>query len=690
MIINSIKLENIRSYLNETIQFSEGNVLLAGDIGSGKSTILLALEFALFGLSKGILSGDALLRKGKREGSVEVNLEIGGKQHIIKRTLKNVSGKTGQSSGYIIADDVKKEGTAQELKSHILTLLNYPKDLLTKKSLIFRYTVYTPQEAMKKILLDDKEARLDTLRKVFQFDKYKKIRDNTAIYIKHLKEKLNLYKGLAEGIEDKKAELNNKQQELAQLTDNKNSLLPRLKNEREILVATKHRMQELEKNLETFHKIKKNLLVNETSLKEKIAQREKNNGEVENIQLEMQKIRYKLSNMQLKKPVTDILQLKEELVKKELLFNQANNELQQLHGKRQHLESSKQNILDLDECPTCRQPVSDEHKKEINLVTNASLDNLSKNMDLHKTKKSKYENELKDIRQKIELAQKQEHDYQVALKEEELLTRNTTEKQERINAITQTQAQLKQEIGMINTTILELSNELSLITNVDLLEEQIKKERQLMEDQQQSVHTLDLQIATIEQDIKNREEVVNHLVKEVEKKEKARANLQKVQQYHTWLGDFFIQLMSTMEKHVMLQVHSEFNTLFQEWFNILLPDENISIRLDDEFTPVIEQNGYEVELDNMSGGEKTAVSLAYRLALNKVINNLIQNINTKDLLILDEPTDGFSTEQLDRVREVLDQLGLKQVIIVSHENKIESFVENTIRIEKNEHVSKII
>ena len=64
-------------------------------------------------------------------------------------------------------------------------------------------------------------------------------------------------------------------------------------------------------------------------------------------------------------------------------------------------------------------------------------------------------------------------------------------------------------------------------------------------------------------------------------------------------------------------------------------------------------------------------------------------MQTKDLIILDEPTDGFSTEQLDRVREVIDQLGMKQVIIVSHEQKMESFVDNVIRIQKNEHVSSV-
>ena len=58
-------------------------------------------------------------------------------------------------------------------------------------------------------------------------------------------------------------------------------------------------------------------------------------------------------------------------------------------------------------------------------------------------------------------------------------------------------------------------------------------------------------------------------------------------------------------------------------------------------------------------------------------------------IILDEPTDGFSAEQLDRVRDVLDQIGVKQVILVSHESKIESFVDYVIRIEKEEHISRV-
>jgi exonuclease SbcC len=50
MILNSIMIENIRSYNEEVIDFPRGITLFEGDMASGKSTILMGIEFALFGL----------------------------------------------------------------------------------------------------------------------------------------------------------------------------------------------------------------------------------------------------------------------------------------------------------------------------------------------------------------------------------------------------------------------------------------------------------------------------------------------------------------------------------------------------------------------------------------------------------------------------------------------------------------
>jgi exonuclease SbcC len=138
----------------------------------------------------------------------------------------------------------------------------------------------------------------------------------------------------------------------------------------------------------------------------------------------------------------------------------------------------------------------------------------------------------------------------------------------------------------------------------------------------------------------------------------------------------------------MLSLKQEFSNLFSKWFSSLV-SESLNARLDDNFSPIIEQQGYELDYSFLSGGERTAIALAYRLALNQVINSLLSNIKTSNLVILDEPTDGFSAQQLDKIRDVLSQLNVEQLILVSHEQKIEGFVDHIIRIEKNNGISRV-
>jgi len=174
-----------------------------------------------------------------------------------------------------------------------------------------------------------------------------------------------------------------------------------------------------------------------------------------------------------------------------------------------------------------------------------------------------------------------------------------------------------------------------------------------------------------------------NLQEEVEYKEKTRDSLLYYNRLHNWLSEQFSPLVSSMEKNVMARVHTQFSSLFENWFNILV-ETALTARLNEEFTPLVEQQGYELDYAYLSGGERTAAALAYRLALNQVLNSLMSPIKTHDILILDEPTDGFSSHQLDKMRNVLNELKTRQLILVSHEPKIESFVDNIIRFEKQQ------
>jgi DNA repair exonuclease SbcCD ATPase subunit len=67
----------------------------------------------------------------------------------------------------------------------------------------------------------------------------------------------------------------------------------------------------------------------------------------------------------------------------------------------------------------------------------------------------------------------------------------------------------------------------------------------------------------------------------------------------------------------------------------------------------------------------------------------LSSIKTRDIIILDEPTEGFSEFQLDKLRDVLQELDVGQLIIVSHEQKVEGFVDSVVKLRKEAGNSSI-
>ena len=215
MILKKIKLENIRSYENAELEFPAGASILSGDIGSGKTSVLLAIEFALFGLQPG-QRGSSLLRNGKNRGSVALEIEIDNNTIVLERGLEK--GKTvSQSYAKIQINGVEQEISVTELKNKVLSLLNYPKEFAKKTNILYKFTVYTPQEQMKQIILEKPEARLDTLRHIFGIDKYKRVKENTDIFTVRLREQSREYEGRIKDLDDVKEKRKEKQHNLEKL-----------------------------------------------------------------------------------------------------------------------------------------------------------------------------------------------------------------------------------------------------------------------------------------------------------------------------------------------------------------------------------------------------------------------------------------------------------------------------------------
>lgn len=681
MLLKSLQLKNIRSYTCQEIEFPEGTVLLSGDIGSGKSTILLAVEFALFGLLRGDLSGSSLLRNGAEKGSVTLKFQLNKQEITVHRTLKRTKNTVEQDSGHIIKNNTRKDATPQELKTEILELIGYPKSMLTKsKSLVYRYTVYTPQEDMKRIILDSQESRLDILRKVFDIDKYKRIKENTAQYSKSLKEKSKEYAGMTADLEDKKKQKQEKEEQAKEIISSINEHKPKLDQAKRDLEASKKTLSESEKKIQKLQENKKQLEIAEAQLKLKTEQNSNNASEMAALQEEADTLTKELEGKKTEDIAPKIKEKLQQAQKAEQELKEMQAKATAANTKKQISQETKNKIASMNNCPTCLQEVSAIHKTTITEAEDSKIKVFKEQIEQYATETAKKEEELKKTKQETEdLKEQEKQNTLLRLKQE-----NLKEKEQKIRKLKEQQEQLKKEIGEINQKKITLAEAIKQQGETEKEFQETKKE---FDETSQKEKELEIEHTKLTEKKEFLSEIIESLDKEINQKEKARQKLEQIQKYNNWLGEHFLKLIDLIEKQVMTRIYGEFNELFQSWFNILVEDEAIQARLDDRFTPVIQQNGYDIEVENLSGGEKTACALAYRLALNKVINDLITSVQTKQLLILDEPTDGFSTEQLDKIRDVLTELNAKQVIIVSHEPKIETFVDSVIHVQKQEHTS---
>jgi exonuclease SbcC len=140
-----------------------------------------------------------------------------------------------------------------------------------------------------------------------------------------------------------------------------------------------------------------------------------------------------------------------------------------------------------------------------------------------------------------------------------------------------------------------------------------------------------------------------------------------------------------LEQRLLARAQLEFERVFSRAFQTLVEDPRIAARTDGAFTPAVEIDGEWTPPEALSGGERTALALSFRIALGAVVRSAGRL--RLETLILDEPTDGFSPEQVLRMGELLEELALPQVILVSHEAGLASIADRVIKVGKDSGVS---
>lgn len=220
MQIRRLRVRNIRSYLDAEVTFPEGTTFLSGDVGAGKTSLLQAIEMALFGFAE--VDADFLVRHGAPHAEVALSFEGEGHSYEIVRRFKRVQRK-GRTTFDLDRSTFSKDGaTAQysqtELRQRVIELLGFPDNPNPRvPSNLWRWAVYIPQERMREVLLQGPEERRETIRRALGIDRYRIAADNTQLLARELRQRAALLERSAESLRHFDTRLAELREEIPQL-----------------------------------------------------------------------------------------------------------------------------------------------------------------------------------------------------------------------------------------------------------------------------------------------------------------------------------------------------------------------------------------------------------------------------------------------------------------------------------------
>ncbi|MFH1237795.1 MAG: SMC family ATPase [Candidatus Aenigmatarchaeota archaeon] len=181
-MITRVKMVNWKSHLDSELKFSKGVNALIGIMGSGKTSVMQAIAFALFGTfsalgSKKLALDDLIMSKPqkKRHAMVEVEFEAGdGKKYTVRRTIEREKGT--------VAAEIREDGKLLEVSPQGVT--REVERILQMDYDLFQRAIYSEQNALDYFLQIPKGKRMQQIDEMLKLDRYERARES-AVSIKN-------------------------------------------------------------------------------------------------------------------------------------------------------------------------------------------------------------------------------------------------------------------------------------------------------------------------------------------------------------------------------------------------------------------------------------------------------------------------------------------------------------------------
>ncbi len=663
-MITKIKLKNWKSHLDSELDFSKGVNALIGINGSGKSSILDAISFSLFGTfpnhnNRKIGLDDLIMARPGQKEEAEVYLEFfsSGKKYSILRKIK-------KGKGTVLAE-IREDGKLIEVNPNGVT--EHIEKILQIDYPLFSKAVYSEQNNIDYFLTIPKGKRMQHIDKMLKLDRIDFIKECAGSmknsFDNKTEEKMKILTELRkENIEDSlkicSSEIENLQKKGVlleiKLTDimSQKDRLNKVFSEAE---AKNNRIIELNKLLQGLKASEKEV---REGLEEKIGSTR--SLDKDSILETIEATRAQIAGL-------------ENEVKGKKASLEAFRDT--VAGFTAQIKNLSENLSDLEKvnsgrCPICEselQPEKKSHLKEIKgkavVEARKNQENVIKDMGSVKKEIESIENSIKEKSREMDKLNYKLGDFNII---------------ERLNNKIRI---LELEIERFENERLELEKDAKKVDLKDLKEGLFELNKNLGETTSE--------IRLLDNSIRREKSILDGLNKRFSLIKMYETDAEVYSKMSNCLDGFVKALKLTQS-----QLREEFTKTVNSIMSGIWPalyayndftDIRLSIKDSDYVLETKNQDSW-INVDGFaSGGERTLACLALRVAFSLAF---IPNLKW---LILDEPTHNLDSNSVKQFSSALDQnIGsyVNQIFLITHEARIAEDIEGPVyKIERDKSVN---
>lgn len=664
-MIKKITLENWKSHLKTELSFSKGTNVLVGISGAGKTAIMDALCFGLFGTfplanSKAVKLEEVIMTKPvQREHSVvSVDFSYAGKDFTVERTIR----KKGLNEAKLFENGKLVAGPRPtEVNSRVEEVLEVTYELFSR-------AVYTEQNQVDYFLRLNNQERKEKIDDLLMIKKYESVRQNAVSLQNRFRKELELKKNWAKEQEKKNTESDIL--ELKKKTIQKEEQKKLLEEEKKALAARKNALEE--STLKAKEDEKRHKELSEHAIRTDAAMAAK--------KMEIEKLEKALKENPGQKTATTTARQEKEALEKKL--SQARIGLEELRKKstetfqetglaREQLAKTDKHLTELvnshASCPVCRRELDDKTKEKITKealeekkILEEKILALEKDHGLAGEKTLAAQREATTLETGILEARKKEL-AALGLEEKEVEKRSAV-----------------LELGRLEK---EKNETMQKITALSFDEKSFEGQKKALAQAGEKLHSIEKESENIQETIAELLHRTKIAEDELRKTSELLKEVENLSNKTEKLGIFVNALRAAQSELRNSLIESINEAISDIWTNIYPYSDLTNCRVN--ITP---EGNYEILVQEknsawrkvegiLSGGERSCAALSVRMAIALV---LTQNIGW---MILDEPTHNLDKNTVKKLSEFLKnhlpEL-VEQVFIITHEKEMEKAASATL------------